>query len=112
MGSSPYRGAALPMNGELSLLQWSYSYGWGALPIMYYSCFPDFHPYFFTISFLNSTFRMWTARKYIATSSFSDEDFLDSEATSQALSPPRMPMRYHIVLDVNGLLCNAESGAK
>jgi hypothetical protein len=100
------------VDGELSLLRWSSSYGWGALPIMYYSCFPNFHPCFFTISFLNATFRMWTAGKYIATSSSSDEDFPDSEATSQALSPPTMPMRYHIVLDVNGLLCNAESGAK
>jgi hypothetical protein len=55
---------------------------------------------------------MWTVGKYIATSSSSDEDFPNNEATSQALSPPTMPMRYHIVLDVNGLLCNVESGAK
>jgi hypothetical protein len=100
------------VDGELSLLRWSSSYGWGALPIMYYSCFPNFHPCFFTISFLNATFCIWTAGKYIATSSSSDEDFPDSEATSQALSPPTMPVRYHIVLDMNGLLCNAESRAK
>lgn len=55
---------------------------------------------------------MWTARSHFSSLSSSDEDFPDSEAPSQALSPPTRPVRYHIVLDVNGLLCNAESGAK
>jgi hypothetical protein len=100
------------VDGEFSLLRWSSSYRWGALPIMYYSCFPEFYPFFFTISFLNTTFRMWTVGKYIATSSSSNEDFLDSEATSQAFFLLTMPVRYYIVLDVNGLLCNAESGVK
>jgi hypothetical protein len=100
------------MDGELSLLRWSSSYGWRALPIMYYSCFPKFHLYFFTISFLNSTFCMWTVGKDIATSSHSEEDFMNSEASFPALSPPTMPMMYHIVIDVNGFLCNAESGSK
>jgi hypothetical protein len=112
IGSSPYRGGALicvwralPIAVELFLWMGSSPYH----VLLLFSRFPSL---FFTISFLNATFHMWTVGKYIATSLPSEEDFPDSEATSQALSPQTMPVRYHIVLDVNGLLCNAESGAK
>jgi hypothetical protein len=102
-------------------LRWSSTYGWGALPIaielflsrdiMSLSCLSELHLCLFTKSILNNSSCIWTVGKHIAILQLSKEDFLDSES-SLLLFPETMLVRYYIVLDVNGLLCNAENRSR